>query len=59
MIEYFFSCPYCWQRVSILIDSGLTRFEGIEDCEVCCNPISFIVELESGQIVSSYVEKVQ
>ncbi|WP_457598496.1 CPXCG motif-containing cysteine-rich protein [Hydrogenimonas sp.] len=39
MIEHFFVCPYCWQRVSILIDEGVGRFEGIEDCEVCCNPI--------------------
>ena len=40
MIEYFFECPHCWQTVSMLLDSSLEDTEYIEDCEVCCNPIS-------------------
>ncbi|WP_456403382.1 CPXCG motif-containing cysteine-rich protein [Hydrogenimonas sp.] len=51
MIEHFFVCPYCWQRISILIDEGVGRFEGIEDCEVCCNPIEFEISIEDGRIV--------
>jgi hypothetical protein len=32
-------CPYCWQKVEILIDPGggvSQQYE--EDCEVCCRP---------------------
>jgi hypothetical protein len=59
MIEYFFVCPYCWQRISILIDGALERFEGIEDCEVCCNPIEFQIRLEEGSVISFDARKVQ
>ncbi|RUM43811.1 MAG: CPXCG motif-containing cysteine-rich protein [Hydrogenimonas sp.] len=59
MIEYFFTCPYCWERISILLDTGIDRFEGIEDCEVCCNPIEFHVEMEDGQVVRFVTYKVQ
>jgi len=51
MIEHHYTCPYCWQRVSILLDGGLERFDGIEDDEVCCNPILFSVVLSGGEVV--------
>ncbi len=59
MIEYFFTCPYCWQYISILIESGSERFDGIEDCEVCCNPIEFHVSLEKGEVVTFSAQKAQ
>ena len=39
MVEHFFQCPYCWEEVSMLLDSSLDQSDYIEDCEVCCNPI--------------------
>lgn len=39
MIEHYFTCPYCWQNISMLLDSSVTNNNYIEDCEVCCNPI--------------------
>lgn len=39
MIENFFTCPYCWQQISMLIDNSVTGQNYIEDCETCCNPI--------------------
>lgn len=39
MIEYFFTCPYCWEKISMLIDSSVGGQNYIEDCETCCNPI--------------------
>ena len=39
MIEHFFICPYCWQHISILLDTTIKEQSFIEDCEVCCNPI--------------------
>ncbi len=59
MIEYFYTCPYCWQPVSILVDGALDRFEGIEDCEVCCNPIEFRILLVGGEVVSFSAVKAQ
>lgn len=39
MFEHFFTCPYCWENISMLIDSSIPKQSYIEDCEVCCNPI--------------------
>jgi len=50
--EYFFTCPYCWQQVSFILDPSVESQEYIEDCEVCCNPIEVEVAVEEGEIVS-------
>jgi len=39
MIEYFFTCPHCWDKISMLIDTSISGQNYIEDCEICCNPI--------------------
>jgi len=59
MIEHFFTCPYCWQRISVLIDGEPERFEGIEDCEVCCNPIALRIVVASGEVTAFFAEKAQ
>jgi transcription elongation factor Elf1 len=50
MEEYFFTCPHCWQEISMLLDPSVSQTY-IEDCEVCCNPIEVQVEVEQGEIV--------
>ncbi|MGD8358305.1 MAG: CPXCG motif-containing cysteine-rich protein [Lysobacterales bacterium] len=32
-------CPYCGERISLLLDVSLAEEEYVEDCEVCCQPI--------------------
>ena len=39
MEEYFFQCPYCWEHISMLLESSDLEQQYIEDCEVCCRPI--------------------
>lgn len=51
MIEHFFSCPYCWEEISMLIDTSISRQKYVEDCEICCNPIEILVELEHGELM--------
>jgi hypothetical protein len=38
-VEYFFTCPYCSERISMVLDTSVKRQTYIEDCEVCCRPI--------------------
>jgi hypothetical protein len=59
MEEAFFTCPYCWQRVSILLERGEGVMEWIEDCEVCCNPILFHVEYRKGALITFRYERAQ
>ena len=38
-IEHFFTCPYCWQNISMVLDLSIPDQSYVEDCEVCCRPI--------------------
>ncbi|MEP7037840.1 MAG: CPXCG motif-containing cysteine-rich protein [Acidobacteriota bacterium] len=38
-IEHFFTCPYCWQEISMILDLSVEEQSYIEDCEVCCRLI--------------------
>jgi len=38
--EAFSRCPYCDEPISLLIDTSLAQQQYIEDCEVCCRPIT-------------------
>ena len=44
-MEHFFTCPYCWERISMILDSYEEQNEYIEDCEVCCRPIEIKFKL--------------
>jgi len=38
-MEHFFTCPYCWQEISMVLDASEPHQTYVEDCEVCCKPI--------------------
>ena len=50
MLEYFFQCPYCWEEISMLLDSSIREQTYIEDCETCCNPIEISTIFEENQL---------
>ncbi len=52
MIEHFFQCPYCWEEISMLLDSSIRKQAYVEDCEVCCNPIQLNVIFEESELIS-------
>jgi hypothetical protein len=39
-------CPYCGERLETRVDLTAGEREYIEDCEVCCRPIEFAIDLE-------------
>ncbi|MCO1333183.1 CPXCG motif-containing cysteine-rich protein [Microbulbifer sp. OS29] len=39
-------CPYCGETIKILIDLSVLPQQYTEDCQVCCRPIVFSVELD-------------
>lgn len=45
LIEVGVQCPYCWEQITLLIDGSIEIQEYTEDCEVCCRPIDFVVEM--------------
>ena len=43
------NCPYCGEAIELVIDPSVAEQEYIEDCEVCCRPISLIVTIDTDQ----------
>lgn len=44
-------CPYCWEEIEILVDCSVPSQEYIEDCSVCCRPITLSVKSSHDEIV--------
>lgn len=40
-------CPYCGERIDILVDASAGDQRYIEDCQVCCRPISIDVRVDA------------
>ncbi|PKQ44522.1 CPXCG motif-containing cysteine-rich protein [Confluentibacter flavum] len=51
MVEHYFNCPYCWEPISMLLDSSVSKQTYIEDCEVCCNPIQVSVAFLNMELI--------
>ena len=50
-VEKFFKCPYCLEKISMLLDVSVSGFQSyIEDCEVCCHPIQLSYSCEESKV---------
>lgn len=52
MIEHVFQCPYCWENISMLLDSSIKETTYIEDCEVCCRPIQIQAVFDVSNLIN-------
>ena len=59
MEEYFFQCPYCWEQISMLVDTSQNHQSYVEDCEICCNPIQVSVTTENQEITHFQAENLE
>lgn len=50
-IEHFFTCPYCWEEISFVIDLSAGQQSYIEDCEVCCRPIQIRYSTDGDDVI--------
>ena len=39
-------CPYCGEAIELLIDDSAGDQQYIEDCQVCCRPITITVAID-------------
>ncbi len=39
------NCPYCGERISVVIDCTAGSQEYVEDCQVCCRPIRLQIRI--------------
>jgi len=50
-LEHRFTCPYCWEDITMVFDLSASDQSYVEDCEVCCNPIALRFNARNGMIV--------
>jgi len=50
MYEHFFQCPFCWEEISMLLDTSVQQQKYIEDCEICCNPLELEASFINGEL---------
>lgn len=48
--ERTFTCPHCWESISMLLDPSVQEQTYIEDCEVCCRPIRIHYAVQRGAV---------
>ncbi|MEM7562412.1 MAG: CPXCG motif-containing cysteine-rich protein [Pseudomonadota bacterium] len=41
-------CPYCGESIDIIIDTSIEEQDYVEDCQVCCRPITMQISLTQG-----------
>ncbi|PDH38188.1 MAG: hypothetical protein CNF01_01940 [Halieaceae bacterium MED-G27] len=41
--EAWIDCPYCWESICVLLNPEDLGEQYIEDCQVCCRPIEFLI----------------
>lgn len=45
-------CPYCGESIDTLVDLSAGAFRYIEDCQVCCQPIELVGEVDDDGALS-------
>ena len=43
LVERKLRCPYCGERIELLVDETAGGQDYVEDCPVCCRPIAVAV----------------
>ncbi|UJF18292.1 CPXCG motif-containing cysteine-rich protein [Vibrio sp. SS-MA-C1-2] len=44
-------CPYCNEEQTVVVDSSDIGNEYIEDCQICCKPIVFSINIDEQEQV--------
>jgi transcription elongation factor Elf1 len=57
--EHFFTCPHCWQKISMILDLSIEEQSYVEDCEVCCNPIQINYTVEDDELKDFWAESIE
>lgn len=58
-IENFFTCPYCWQQISMVLDLSIGEQNYIEDCEICCRPVQIFYAADDFELIDFQAESIE
>jgi hypothetical protein len=51
IIETEITCPHCGESFPLQIDTSQAEQSLIEDCTICCRPMTLTLQCEPGAIV--------
>lgn len=54
--EHRFSCPYCGESITMVLDFSIAQQAYIEDCEVCCRPIEIGYSVDQSVMTSFHAD---
>ena len=46
-------CPYCGEPITLAMDASAGAQRYIEDCAVCCRPITVVLEVDDDGVASA------
>jgi hypothetical protein len=55
MVEIEIICPHCGESFPLTLDTSLPEQSIIEDCTVCCRPITLNIRSAPGEILDLQV----
>ncbi|MFV1873411.1 MAG: CPXCG motif-containing cysteine-rich protein [Oleiphilus sp.] len=55
LLETDIDCPYCGEKISVVVEVLDENQEYIEDCQVCCRPITFDILIANDGSPAIYV----
>jgi phage terminase large subunit GpA-like protein len=56
-VETEVSCPHCGEIFVLQIDTSQPAQTFIEDCTVCCRPITLSVQCQPGEVLNLLIER--
>jgi Cysteine-rich CPXCG len=52
LVEADVVCPWCGEVYPTTVDTSQGDQEAIEDCAVCCRPITLVIQCEPGEVLA-------
>lgn len=50
------TCPHCGETITLLLDLSIESQSYIEDCSVCCQPMTVSYSAEGGELAGVDVD---
>jgi hypothetical protein len=57
VVEAEIECPYCGEVFTTTVDTSEGGYTTVEDCTVCCRPISLRVECDAGRVLGIEIDR--
>ena len=55
--ERSISCPFCGERITLVVDTSAGSQSYVEDCQVCCQPMQITIEADDGELQAIHADR--